>query len=66
MKVIQGLYLLLAVFLILGLVFNLNSKLPKLPGDIFIDRGGFKIYIPFLSAIIVSAILTIAFNFFQK
>lgn len=54
------------VFLLLGLLFNLNPTLPKLPGDIYIDRPGLKIYIPWLSSLILSVILTLAFNFFRK
>ncbi|EKD85402.1 MAG: hypothetical protein ACD_38C00034G0010 [uncultured bacterium] len=54
------------IFLLLGLVFNLMPNLPRIPGDIYIDKGGFKIYIPWLSSIIISVILTLAFNFFRK
>lgn len=58
--------LLATVFLILGLVFNIMPKLPRIPGDIYLDRPGIKIYIPFTSAIIVSIILTLILNFFRK
>ncbi|MDO8619487.1 MAG: DUF2905 domain-containing protein [Candidatus Daviesbacteria bacterium] len=54
------------VFLVLGLVFNIMPKLPRIPGDLYIDKFGFKIYIPFVSAIILSVILTLSFNFFNK
>jgi len=54
------------VFLLMALVFNLVPKLPKIPGDIFIDRPNIKIYIPFASALIISALLTLYFNFFKK
>ena len=55
-----------AIFLVLGLVFNIMPRLPRIPGDIDIDRPGLKIYIPFTSAIIVSIILTLILNFFKK
>ncbi|MCR4305909.1 MAG: DUF2905 domain-containing protein [Candidatus Daviesbacteria bacterium] len=58
--------LLATVFLILGLVFNIMPKLPRIPGDLYINRPGIKIYIPFTSAIIASIILTLAVNFFKK
>jgi len=54
------------IFLLMGLIFNIVPSLPRLPGDINIDRGGFKIYIPFVSAIILSVVLTILLNFFRK
>ncbi|HBQ50382.1 TPA: hypothetical protein DD690_00175 [Candidatus Daviesbacteria bacterium] len=40
--------------------------MPKIPGDIYIDRPNLKIYIPFTSAIVISVILTLIFNFFRK
>jgi len=54
------------VFLVLGLLFNLSPNFPKIPGDIYIDKPGLKIYIPFTSAILISVVLTIVFNFFRK
>lgn len=54
------------VFLVLTLVFNLMSHIPKIPGDIDIDKFGFRIYIPFVSAIVLTIILTLIFNFFVK
>lgn len=54
------------VFLVLGLLFNMMPRLPRIPGDIDIDKPGIKIYIPFTSAIIASVILTLILNFFKK
>ncbi len=54
------------VFLILGLLFNMMPRLPRIPGDIDIDKPGIKIYIPFTSAIVISVILTLILNFFKK
>ena len=54
------------VFLVLGLIANIMPRFPRLPGDIYIDKPGIKIYIPFVSALVISAILTIYFNFFRK
>ncbi|MBI2020706.1 DUF2905 domain-containing protein [Candidatus Daviesbacteria bacterium] len=54
------------IFIILGLLFNIMPNWPKLPGDIYIDRPGLKIYIPWLSSLILSVIITLIFNFFKK
>lgn len=65
-EVIKIFYLSGFIFLLQGLIFNVVQGLPKLPGDIYIDRGGFKVYIPFISTIIISVLLTLAFNFFRN
>lgn len=54
------------IFLLLSLIFNIMPNLPKIPGDIYIDRPNLKIYIPWVSSIILSVILSIMFNFFRK
>lgn len=53
------------VFTLLTLLFNLMPKWPKIPGDIYINKVGFKVYIPFASALVISALLTIYFNYFK-
>lgn len=59
-------YTLAFVFLIMGLVFNLYPNLPKIPGDINIDRPGLKIYIPVVSSIIAAIFLTLLLNSLRK
>lgn len=56
---------LLGVFLIImgGLLMLLGS-MPRLPGDIYIQRKGFTLYIPVVSSLLVSLILTLLLNFF--
>ncbi len=54
------------IFLVLGLIFNIAPNLPRIPGDIYIEKPGFRVYIPFTSALVLSLILTIIFNFFKK
>lgn len=54
------------IFLALGLLFNLSPNWPKIPGDIYIDRPGLKIYIPWVSSLVLSVIITLLFNFFRK
>jgi len=52
------------VLLLIGIIFYFFDKLPlfKLPGDIIIKRKNFIIYIPIVSMIIISIILTIILN----
>lgn len=52
----------------LALAWPLLVKLPlgRLPGDIFIDRPGFKIYIPVTTMIVVSVVLSLLAWLFRK
>ena len=48
-----------------GLGLLLLSRLPfagKLPGDIFISKGGFSIFIPLVTMIVLSLVLTVLLN----
>lgn len=54
------------IFLLLALIFNIKPNLPKIPGDIVIDKPGIRIYIPFVSAIVLSLLLTFVLHFIQK
>lgn len=47
---------------IAGLLLQFSSKLPflgKLPGDIVIDRGNFKMYFPIMTSILISVLLSL-------
>ena len=48
----------------LGAVFLLFGALPRLPGDIYVQRKGFTLYIPILGSVLVSLLLTILLNLF--
>jgi hypothetical protein len=55
----------LGIILILaGLLWPLVQKLGlgRLPGDIVIERGGARIYIPIVSGILVSVVLSVVLN----
>lgn len=56
------------LILIAGLLWPWLAKLPfgRLPGDILIDRPGFKVSIPITTMIVVSIILSIIAWFFRK
>jgi hypothetical protein len=42
------------------------NRLGRLPGDIFIERGSFTLFIPIVSSIVISILLTIVLNLFIR
>jgi hypothetical protein len=40
--------------------------LGRLPGDIVIEREGFRLYVPITTSLLISAILTLGFWLFRK
>jgi hypothetical protein len=50
-----------ALIALVGLLWPWLSKLPlgRLPGDIVIDRPGFKLFAPFTTMIVVSLVLSL-------
>lgn len=38
------------------------NKLGRLPGDLLMERGSFTMFVPFVSSIVISVILTIVVN----
>ena len=58
-----------ATLLALGLLLYLSPSLPllgKLPGDIRIERPGFRLYIPVTTCVVVSSILSVALWLFSR
>jgi hypothetical protein len=56
------------VMIVLGVILfvagNLSGKVPwlgRLPGDIYIDRGTWKIYFPLTTSILISVVLSLLF-----
>ena len=51
-----------------GLLWPWLGRIPlgRLPGDIMIERPGFKLYIPLTSMILVSLILSLLARIFKK
>ncbi len=50
---------------LLGLLLTLLGKVPflgRLPGDILIRRGSFTLYMPILTSILLSLLLTVVLN----
>lgn len=56
------------VILIAGLLWPWLDKLPigRLPGDIVIDRPGFKLYFPITTMILISLLLSLIVWLFRK
>jgi uncharacterized membrane protein len=58
------------VLVILGLILHFAGNslnwLGRLPGDIRIERGNNRIYIPITSMILISIVLTIIINLIRK
>lgn len=52
----------------IGLAWPWISKLPigRLPGDIMIDRPGFKIFFPLTTLVIISVLISVILMFFRK
>lgn len=42
------------------------NRLGRLPGDIFVERGTFTIFVPLVSSIVISILLTIVLNVFLR
>jgi len=40
--------------------------LGRLPGDIVIEREGFRLYLPIVTSLIISVVLTVLFWLFRK
>ena len=57
------------VCILLGLFITYSNKLPflgKLPGDISVDRGNFKIYFPLTTSIIISIIISLLLFLYHR
>lgn len=50
-----------------GLLWPWLSQLPvgRLPGDIIVDRPGFKLYVPITTMLLVSALITLILWIFR-
>lgn len=66
----MGRFLLVAAVLlaVVGLVFLAVGRglIPRLPGDIAIERRNFRFYFPLTTSILVSVILTLLLNLFLR
>jgi hypothetical protein len=56
------------VIVVLGVMLLLSDKIPfgRLPGDIRIGGGKFKLYIPIVTCLLLSLVITLIINFFSR
>ncbi len=55
--------------IVVGVILTVSPKIPwlgRLPGDIRIQRGGFSLYVPLTTCIILSLILSFLLSLFRK
>jgi len=50
----------------LGLLVTLGLPLGRLPGDIVVRRGGFTFYLPIVTSIVVSVLLTLLLGLLRR
>lgn len=65
----QRLLLLLGVLLVVaGLLWPWIPKLPfgRLPGDIVVDRPGFRVFAPFTTMIVLSLVVSLVLWLFRR
>lgn len=51
------------VLVVLGVVLVAAARLPRMPGDIVIERPNLTVYVPIGTMILVSVLLTLILNF---
>jgi Protein of unknown function (DUF2905) len=64
----KGLIVLGIVIALIGVAWPWVSKLPigRLPGDILIDRPGFRVFFPITTLIIISVVISLILMLFRK
>jgi len=58
-----------ALFMLVGIAFVLKVRIPyfgRLPGDIRIEKDGFRFYFPMVTCIILSILLTLILILLRK
>ncbi|MBP2649542.1 MAG: hypothetical protein H6Q74_367 [Firmicutes bacterium] len=57
------------IIFLAGILMHFSGKMPwlgKLPGDIHIERDSFGVYFPIATSILLSIVLTILLNLFDR
>ncbi len=57
------------ILLVTGLIMLFVPRFPfpgRLPGDIVIDKGNFKMFIPITTSIVISIVLSLILYFINK
>jgi hypothetical protein len=58
-----------AVLLGLGALLAYGPRIPwlgRLPGDVVYQRGGFTVYLPIVTCLLLSAVLTVVLALFRR
>ena len=57
-----------ATLIVVGLLWPWLGRLPlgRLPGDFMFNRGGFRLYVPLTTMLLVSAVLSIVLWLFRR
>jgi len=58
-----------ALLMVVGVLLVFADRIPflgKLPGDIVYKKGNFTLYIPIVTMIVMSVLLTIILNLFRR
>ena len=50
------------LLIIVGGALMLLGRVPRLPGDIYVQRKGFTLYVPLATSLLLSVVLTILLN----
>lgn len=54
------------VLVLVGALMIAGARLPRLPGDIVIERPNVRVYIPIATMILVSVLLTLLLNLLAR
>lgn len=67
-KLARFLIVLGIVLVVAGLLWPVLSRIGigRLPGDIVIEREGFRLYIPIMSSLLISAVLSLVLWFLNR
>lgn len=68
-EIAKALIVIGSVILLIGFILFIFDKVPfvgKLPGDFYIKKGGITIYIPLMTSLVVSIVLTVIFSIFKR
>lgn len=64
----RGLISIGLLLVVIGLLWPWIAKwgLGRLPGDIIVERGGFKFYFPLVTCLLISLVISIALWLFRR
>jgi hypothetical protein len=54
------------ILVVAGLLINVGLPIGRLPGDFTLRRGGLTIYVPLMTSILASLVLTLLAMFFWR